>query len=314
MIYEKEYSKLVISDNVEKMNDMPDEEFQETQLVTNDKIFQNYYNIMNLYKAIKEELSLFSIFITDALIRFYDIRQSTSPKLYDILHEKMKDLLIRKDLYRICYRMKSKLIEDKKETFSESLITYYNIKPHYLCICPYFSMDRDFRDLFLKKLNLDIVYLSKSIETIPFHKSIIFLRKLSELDSLYKKIDIMYKLRNNILAEIDAFWEGMPLKSKYKQVDANNFISIFIYIIIKSQLETIIVDIELIEDFAGKNTKLSNKGYFFSLFQSSCEYIMSNLTIEHLDLNLKEYNELVSKEMQSIKENISNMLENNFIM
>jgi hypothetical protein len=174
-------------------------------------------------------------------------------------------------------------------------------------------MDREFKDLFMKRLNLDVVFLTKTIETIPFYKSITFLRKIYEYDSMYKKIDTMYRLRNSILMEIDSFWEGIPLKSKYKQVDANNFISLFIYILIKGQIESIVIDIELIDDFTSRNTKLSNKGYFFSLFQSSCEYLISNLTIDHLDQNIKDYNDLVSNEMLSIKENINNMLENNII-
>ena len=111
----------------------------------------------------------------------------------------------------------------------------------------------------------------------------------------------MFKLRESILNEIDIFWEGIPLKSKYKLVDADNILSIFVYLIIKSQLTNLTVDIEFLNDFWSNKTKLSRKGYFFSIFQSSIEYIIEKVNLEHIDGNIKEYNDNLIKEMEILK-------------
>ena len=66
---------------------------------------------------------------------------------------------------------------------------------------------------------------------------------------------------------------------------------------IKAQIDSLIIDLEIIDDFTNRSLKLSRKGYFFSLFQSSIEYLISNLSISQLDLNIEEYNNMLNKEL-----------------
>jgi len=102
-----------------------------------------------------------------------------------------------------------------------------------------------------------------------------------------QKVDILCNLRDLIMDEIDEFWKQFPFQQKKLYVDADNLLSIFIYLIIKSQLSDLIVDIEIIDDFTNKSLKLSRKGYLFSLVQSSLEYLLNTLTSSHIEQNKK---------------------------
>ena len=257
--------------------------------------------LTDYYKLLYEQIMLFGNYITEALIRFYDIRNSVSPKIFEILSERILDIIIRKDLYKCIHKIKSKLLNSQETKFKETILTYYDIKPYQLCISPYFAMDYDFKS---KITNYSIVNNS-----LPYYKSILILRTINECDSIGKKIEIMYKLRTSILHEIDIFWDCINIKTKYKTVDANNFISIFIYLVIKSQIDNIFIDIKLIDEYTKKALKFSNKGYFLSLFQSSSEYIVSNLTFSQLDHNTNEYNIQLQEELDKFRINKYNILE-----
>ncbi len=103
--------------------------------------------------------------------------------------------------------------------------------------------------------------------------------------------------------------DNIPIKSKYKTVDANNFISIFLYLVIKSQINNIFIDIKLIDEYTNKTLKFSNKGYFLSLFQSSSEYIISNLSFSQIEYNTYEYNIQLSEEIEKYNKDHNNILE-----
>jgi hypothetical protein len=154
----------------------------------------------------------------------------------------------------------------------------------------------------IKMNNID-TEVSKNVLKIQFDETLLLLRKLNDCNSMLKRIDLMFTLRSSILTEIDNFWFNIPLKMKYKSVDADNLLSIFIYLIIKSQMTNLIIDIEIIDCFLSKNIKLSRKGYFFSLFQSSIEYIIDNINMEQLDVNIKEYDNHLKAELKKLKEN-----------
>ena len=84
----------------------------------------------------------------------------------------------------------------------------------------------------------------------------LYLAEINRSDSFIEKIEILSNIRNFIIEEIDEFWNNLPIPRNY--FNSDDLLSIFIYLIIKSQLSDLIIDIEIIEDF----TKLSSKGKF----------------------------------------------------
>lgn len=354
-----------------KIGDCKDKNFRSVFLAPTSKFNIQNKKLEDFFKQLQKEVLYISNILTGALIRFYNIKKSCNDKILEIFLEKIKDIFIRNDLYRVIYDIKSSLLSRKKHEFSANLIKLYNLKPYYFGTSPYFSQDREFRKMLrkkteeilatkkeeekafsqeqqkffqrlkkkstdftrnnLKSTNLKWNYsnfglnksceldgikmnnydteVSKNVLKIPFDETLLLLRKLNDCNSMLKRIDLMFMLRSSILTEIDKFWINIPLKMKYKSVDADNLLSIFIYLIIKSQMTNLIIDIEIIDCFLSKNIKLSRKGYFFSLFQSSIEYIIDNINMEQLDVNIKEYNNFLKAELKKLNENPFSVLD-----
>ena len=111
-------------------------------------------------------------------------------------------------------------------------------------------------------------------------------------------------------------WKGIPINQKKRYVDADNLLSIFIYLIVKSQIADLIVDIEIIEDFINRSLKLSRKGkiyinigYFFSLVQSSFEYLLNTLNISQVELNRNEYKSQLEKELDLMEKSVESVID-----
>ncbi len=312
-----------------------------------------------LFNKIHKEILFFSQIITGALIRFYNILNSCSNKILEIFNQKIKDILIRNELYRIIYDIKAALSTKRQNIFSKNLLKLYDLKPYCMSINPYLCMDNDFKEivkknakknyslnsniilfkekeekeeinLYLKSekennndydydfdkdnLNLNInnndiiknnIYSIKNkinyLNNLPYEKTLFLLRKFNQCKSIQKKIDLIFLLRESILIEIDIFWKDIPIKVNCRSVDADNILSIFVYLIMKCQMSNLYIDIEIMDCFLSKNIKLTRKGYFFSLIQSSIEYIIDNINKVQIDENIKEYNKKVIKEIEKLK-------------
>ena len=157
--------------------------------------------------------------------------------------------------------------------------------------------DNDSKEIILKQHNERAIPFLNII-SLPFSKSILFFRSIISVDSIIQKIELIYQLRNNVFLEINEFWKTLPLNFKKRSVDADNLLSIFIYLLIKSQIPNIPLVLEIIDDFLNKNIKLSKKGYFFSLLQSSVEYVNSgSLTKSQIETNKKDFMTTMNEEL-----------------
>jgi len=219
------------------------------------------------------------------------------------ISDKVNDLLINGDLLRFLKKLKINAKRNILTRYKEKFHEFYNIHPSDLGVSPYHSFDKNLKlklqEILKKNVNLDptdnINNSTKKFD-MPFSKSLIYLSEINRSETIMQKVDVLCNLRNFILDEIDEFWKHFPFQQKKMFVDADNLLSIFIYLIIKSQLSDMIVDIEIIDDFTNKSLKLSRKGYLFSLVQSSLEYLLNTLTSSHIEQNKKEYNNIIEKE------------------
>lgn len=259
--------------------------------------------VKKFYAYIKEELTNLAFILNLTLVKFYNIIEEPDYKVIDIIGEKVKDLLISGDILRFLQKLKYLEKKDDIIQYQEKFLEYYNILPCDLSINPYFAFDVNFREKIAQALkkNTETETESSPKKNLPFFKSIMYFREINRADSIIEKLEIMYNLRNMILGEIDMFWKGISIDQKKRYVDADNLLSIFIYLIIKSQLSDLIIDIEIINDFINKTLKLSRKGYFFSLVQSSFEYLLNTMSGEQIEINQAEYKSHVEKELGTLK-------------
>jgi hypothetical protein len=251
------------------------------------------------YKNILSQMIIISVYLTEALIRFYDVRNTTNSKIYEIYYSKMSDILIRKDLYRVLFKYKEKIIDESNKKYQNLLMKYYNLKTNQLGISPYFALDKEFQYNMVRysNYNLNSDYMNANFQ--PFQSSIMKYRNILDHDSILTKLDKIYELRGNILSEIDDSWKGVSLEPNLKLVDANNFQSIFIYIVIRGQIDSMFTHVKLVDDILSNNSKLSEKGYFYTLIQSAIEYLIYTIDENVISNFEKEYSEIVDKGLSS---------------
>ena len=135
---------------------------------------------------------------------------------------------------------------------------------------------------FLKNYNYDNKY------NFPYFSCIKFLKSLNIYKSPYEKINIIANLSNEITDNINFYWEDFNnfIEQKLLQIDAEQLINIFIFIIIKSQMKEILIHCCFIKNFITTLTKSSLIGFYFSNVEASISYI----------LNIKNIHELIKDE------------------
>ena len=204
------------------------------------------------------------------MIKFYNISDEPDYKIIDIIGDKINNLLISGEILRFLRWIKFKLNKQIVIKYQEKFLEYYNILPKDLSVSPFFSLDEEFKTKMFSLYNIPELKIEENksnYSNLPFFKSLKYFREINSRETILDKLEIMFNLRNIILTEIDDFWKGFPYLEEKRLVDADNLLSIFIYLVIKSQLVNLIIDIEIINDFINKSLKLSRKGILSLTFR-----------------------------------------------
>ena len=95
---------------------------------------------------------------------------------------------------------------------------------------------------------------------------------------------IFASLSNEIKNCIDDFWKDMEdyIKNDLLGVEAEQLMTIFVYIISKAQIEDIMVHCKLIKLFTTTMTKSSMIGYYYSNAEASVNYIHTLKSVKEL--------------------------------
>ena len=205
---------------------------------------------------LKDEILNISSILSLSVIKFYNISDESGNKILDFIGEKVIDLLLFGELQRFIQKLRINLKKEILNKNRQKFIELYNIIPKDLGLSPFYSLDISLKAKFYEFINKKYDDQNETISPIPFSKSLLYLTEINRSDSFIEKIEILSNIRNFIIEEIDEFWNNLPIPRNY--FNSDDLLSIFIYLIIKSQLSDLIIDIEIIEDF----TKLSSKGKF----------------------------------------------------
>ena len=135
---------------------------------------------------------------------------------------------------------------------------------------------------------------------LPYETAIQLLKQIEKYKAPFEKMLIFANLGNEITNCINDFWKDMEgyIKSDLLGVEAEQLMTIFIYIISKAQINDIVAHCKLIQLFTTSVIKSSMVGYYYSNAEASVTYIQ----------NMKNIKELLKGNIDVFNENIS---ENN---
>ena len=121
----------------------------------------------------------------------------------------------------------------------------------------------------------------------PYETAIQLLKQIRKYKTPFEKMMIIASISNEITDCINDFWTEMEnfIKKDFLGIEAEQIMTIFIYIIIQSGITDIFVHCKMIKYFTTCTTKSSMIGYYYSTIEASITYIKTLKNVDELFQN-----------------------------
>ena len=118
----------------------------------------------------------------------------------------------------------------------------------------------------------------------PYETAIQLLKQIKKYKAPFEKMLIIASLSDEIVNCINDFWKDMNeyINNDLLNIEAEQIMTIFIYIILKAEITDIIVHCKMIQLFTTCTTKASMIGYYYSTAEASVTFIKSLKNVEEL--------------------------------
>lgn len=128
-----------------------------------------------------------------------------------------------------------------------------------------------------------------SEEYIPYSKPINSLKNIMYLKLPLEKILLIANLSIGITNSVNDFWNNLEFNfdNSLLDINADELMAIFIYIIMRSQLYSLIIHSIIIKEFTTAVTKNSMMGYYYTTLEAAIIFIRNLKSFDDLN-NLKE--------------------------
>lgn len=119
---------------------------------------------------------------------------------------------------------------------------------------------------------------------IPYNSAINLLKSIQKYKTPFEKIIVIAAISDQIMESASSFWKDMEpyIEKDYLFIESDEIMTIFLYIIIKSQMPEILLYCKIIKNFTTQFTKGFNLSYNYTLLEASLEYIIGLNNIKEL--------------------------------
>ncbi len=123
----------------------------------------------------------------------------------------------------------------------------------------------------------------------PFIKPINLLKSLDSLKLPLEKMLLIANLSIGVTNSVNEFWSEMKshFDTSLLDINADELMAIFIYIIMKSQKPEIIIHLNIIKEFTTAVTRNSMMGYYYTTIEAAIIFIKNLKSFDDLS-ELKE--------------------------
>ena len=121
---------------------------------------------------------------------------------------------------------------------------------------------------------------------IPYISAINLLKSIKKYKTPFEKIILIAAISDQIMENATSFWKDMEpyIEKDYLFIEADEIMSIFLYIIIQAQMPEILIYCKIINNFTTQFTKGFNISYNYTLLEASLDYINGLKDIKELYL------------------------------
>jgi len=187
--------------------------------------------------------------------------------LETIIDDKIYDFLFK--LLKTENREEENVIEEQIKKLSEARPIDLNISP-YLCLDDSVLCDKVISNI---KANAKNSSWEKLLDdriqrnTIPYKPAVQKLSELVNYETPIAKLKVIISLNPSICTCINDFWDGIPVSKEKLQIDADQYLSIMTYIVIKSDLKDLFTHVALANEFASLGSTSSYNAYSITTLQ-----------------------------------------------
>ena len=124
-----------------------------------------------------------------------------------------------------------------------------------------------------KKTKKKNIFLSK----IPYLDAINYLKQIDTYRAPLEKLIVIALISVIITDCVDKYWESLKkdLPGKFLNIDADELMSIYLYIIYKLKRPELFVQLDFIKYFTTNQTKQSMIGYYYTALEGCLNFILS---------------------------------------
>ena len=203
--------------------------------------------------------------------------------------------------------------------FKDKLSLFKDLKPKDIQIEDKFCLDENTKKLIdeLKykngeknlTLSSNIIFIDDKLE--GYETAINKLLTLPTIKSPYKKMMLIASISTEITECVNSYWAGMENmlpSSGYLQVNSDELLKIFIFIVAHSQLSDLFINAKFVQNFTFSLTKSSMIGFYNSTLDAAINYIQIKLLEDIKDNDKIGINEELKKSIiasLSIRNNTS---------
>ncbi len=117
--------------------------------------------------------------------------------------------------------------------------------------------------------------LQERLQTPPYREAVEWLRRIARIGTPLKKLKCIAKINSVICQCIDNFWHDLRLNPDRLMIDADQYISIMIYVIIKARVPDLFTHIALAGELAALGARSQYNAYCLTTLQACLFHMLS---------------------------------------
>ena len=133
-------------------------------------------------------------------------------------------------------------------------------------------------DIYKNPSEFEYPKVEKVDEQEPYEKAIKFIERINQYTIPLDKLTIIALVSVIITDYINLFWEkekkNETLPDKFLNIDSDELLSIYLYIVFKMNLDSIYTQLDFIKYFTGDISKQSMVGYYYTTVEGCLKFIM----------------------------------------
>lgn len=250
-------------------------------------------------ESMMKDLRQFIRVLKDSIYYFYRVKEICSKNknmeiffTLDNMINFVLSILFSEEVYSTVFEIQRKLDYPKELIFKKNLKKRRDEKPEDFGIADKFCLNQKTISYFKANSNknrpdssngkvlddMDEEFKEKSTDKIenfePYSKAIDCIKNIQFLRSPTHKLKAILESSEKMMECIDEFYKKTNTKFN-KDIDPDDIMSIYIYMIAKSSLTTLITHCNLIEKFLTESSLASISGYYFVTLNASIDYIVN---------------------------------------